>query len=294
MNKKYLKILPGVAVVLFSTSCCKDDDTFVKTDDIAIVKEQVAGKQVIYLKVRNSSKLSKMALKDAFVKGDQTMDLQFEEGDKVILRFEFLVDEKDGYNAVYIDVFFTATYDETSRSFVITNDPEKMVFNDTDYQTDWDKEHPTNPLSDIAFKNAKELLTKSHTFLSGWSSDGKFRFVYLYWGNQNLEFGNKGYVGFSTMKAMLQESPRSSYIDYDGDGQAVFTLNPNQNRALIVFEDGCEREVTVNDNILDPKQYQYYLVDTWCTQVKIDGKEVSLIDGINYIRTNTSESNDEN
>ena len=101
--------------------------------------------------------------------------------------------------------------------------------------------------------------------------------VKLYWGEDDLDFGDNGYVVCNSLQDMLNRAPRRSGVNKSSDEIVTFsTLLPYESSyALLAFEDDCQRKVTVNGNTLDPSKSKYYIVDL-NKEVQVDDETVSL------------------
>ena len=248
MKRPLLKILPGVAVVLISPSCSKDNDNIAE-DNAALVAEQVIEKQVFYLKINNATSLSKMTIAGLDEAGEKAF--KFEIGDELTITFEV--------NAI-LDI---SGNNWTERVIVSAN--AKCISEDGTFEiTMGDFTEPETEYEGIEWEEAATVaLQEMQDGVFGAAS--KYN-VQLIWGVQNLlsdekgDFKTKGFVGYDDLTKMFDDAPRSA--------DKSFTLEPNGDYCFIVFEEDCTKKVTVNGTELsntsegeDPKP-MCYIVST--------------------------------
>ena len=273
MKRPLLKILPGVAVVLISASCSKDDDNNIAEDNTALVAEQKIEHKVFYLKVTNASSLSKMAVD---LTAGKNKALTFEVGDKLTIKFVIKVNTmvdsgvtsydpetnetitiiEPTYEDVDVTVTATATYTEDGSFAVITSEMQ--------YNPNW-----------VWYSNQIECENTAQNALQA-MQDGKEGAASTYkveltWGDKNHLLTNvtkNGYVGYSSMRDMFAAAPRSAVNS--------LTLSQDGEYSFIVFEDGCTKTVSVNGKKLkqeDDVDKNYYIVAAGATvTVQEDGK----------------------
>ncbi len=264
MKRPLLKILPGVAVVLLSASCSKDDDNNIAEDNTALVAEQKIEHKVFYLKVTNATSLSKMAVD---LTAGKNKALTFEVGDKLTIKFVIKVntmvdsgssyyDPETGetitireptYEDVDVTVTATATYTEDGSFAVITSEMQ--------YDSYWVWYSNQIECEDAAQK-ALSAMEKGE---EGAASTYK---VELTWGDENIltTVASQDFVGYSSLSAMFAAAPRSA--------NQCFTLSQDGEYCFIVFEDGCTKTVSVNGKKLkqeDDADKNYYIVAAGAT-----------------------------
>lgn len=263
MKRPLLKILPGVAVVLLSASCSKDDDNNIAEDNTALVAEQKIEHKVFYLKVTNATSLSKMAVD---LTAGKNKALTFEVGDKLTIKFVIKVNtmvdsggtyfdsEKNEYitieptyEDVDVTVTATATYTEDGSFAVITSEMQ--------YDSYW-----------VWYSNQIECENTAQNALQA-MQDGKEGAASTYkveltWGDENIltTVASQGFVGYSSLSAMFAAAPRSA--------NQCLTLSQDGEYCFIVFEDGCTKTVSVNGTALktgEDADKNYYIVAAGAT-----------------------------
>lgn len=252
MKKPLLKILPGVAAILITPSCSKDND-IIAEDNAALVAEQVIAKKVFYVKINNDSSLKKMAIKDLGTAGNKT--LKFEVGDKLSIKFSIWVDINDSgatlENKVVVKVYGTCTNDDGEFEFNSAN----FDIEEADYWWGLDKldcEYAIYMvLEEIEQGNLSALEEHNAEFI---------------WGEQ-INFSDKKYHGYNSIKEMMAAAPRKAVQS--------FTLKQDGDYCFIVFEDGTNKNVTIDGQTLNHSKY--YIVQAGIDIIVEDGAETKTI-----------------
>ncbi len=257
MKRPLLKILPGVAVVLITPSCSKDNDNIAE-DNAALVAEQVkvVENQVFYLKINNATSLSKMTVAGLDEAGEKAF--KFEIDDELTITFEV--------NAIldYSGNIWTER--------VIVSANAKCINEDGTFKiTMGDFTAPETEYENIEWEEAaKVALQEMQDGVFGAAS--KYN-VQLTWGSE-LDFSSEKYYGYDNLSKMFAAAPRSA--------DRSFTLKQNGDYCFIVFEKGCTKKVTVNNAELsntsegeDPKP-MCYIVSTDAS-VAVDGVDKSQL-----------------
>ena len=242
MKRPLLKILPGVAVVLLSPSCSKDDDNIAE-DNSALVAEQVIGNQVFYLKVTNSSALSKMAI-DGLGTEQGTKTLQFEDEDELTIKFKIEVQSmRSGTLPDGTWGFFTATFNVTAKGTYSSTDkafrfPEEgwIIEATSDY---WIFEGSDRNAVAEAFEKMQNEATAADA--------AKTYGVELLWGDQNLDLST--IHGYDDIPDMLAAAPRSA------NGSLTLSQDEDHKYCFIVFAKAGSRTVTIGETSLTQKCY---------------------------------------
>lgn len=262
MKKPLLKILPGVAVVLISPSCSKDND-IITEDNASLVAEQVIKKKVFYLKINNASSLSKMKVAGLGEGDAGERALKFEIGD--ILNLEFYVNTYDNSGSEFGSVF-PMVY-EVEATCVSTDG----LFEVNDEHLGEEAQIALQEMQDGVFGAADKYKLQ------------------LNWGNSELltdkDFIDNGYFGFDDMTTMFKNAPRSAYKSY--------TLKHDGDYCFIVFEKGCTKTVEVNGtqltNETEEGEPRCYIVSTDAKVTVDDVDKGKLKSGeLYYVRKQTS------
>jgi len=245
MKRPLLKILPGVAVVLISTSCNKDSD-YIAEDNTALVAEQKIEHKVFYLKVNIESSLSKMTVEGLGTAGKRA--LKFEIGDRLTLRFDISLPCYFSGSALKIsseDRTFTV---ETT---VVCNHVDGTFMGTTNNMT-FNNVEVANPPSDAMdiIQDALEEMERGEKNVAS-----KYN-IQLTWGSP-LDFSSNQYYGYDNPSKMFAAAPRSA--------DKSFTLKQNGDYCFIVFEDGSTKTVTINGNSLSNSQCYIVASDTEVT-----------------------------
>ncbi len=224
MKRPLLKFLPGVAVVLITPSCSKDNDNIVE-DNTALVAEQVIENQVFYLKINYASSLSKMTVEGLGESGKTA--LKFEQGDELTLTFNVEVFFDDsGHIASQIIVITTKAQciDEDGTFAVSTNDLTIGYYNDG-----------------ISEKDVKSAAQEALKAMQDGKAGAAMYNVQLSWGNP-IDLTSAKFVGYDNLSGMFAAAPRSA--------DRSFTLKQDGDYCFIVFEEGCTKTVTVDGKTL--------------------------------------------
>lgn len=309
MKRPLLKILPGVAVVLLSPSCSKDDDNAVK-DDVTIVAEKVKESKVFYLKVKNSPALSKMTIEGLGTAGEKA--LQFQDGDQLTIEFSFSVKLGDDSDVSYQTIYAKATaLYKPGTGFKVYTDPNANMDDEIsttpieysdDYgplkkEEDWkaytgsDYTYTIEQIEGPAATALAEMVNET-TSAEAASKYG----VTLTWGDEEIlnKLYDQQYIPYSktetmtAMEAMLKAAPRRA--------EKSFTLQQDGSYSFIVFAPDCgdnDKEVTVavknkEGEIIDEKlaHSNCYIISPAST-VKVNGVKKNLESGkIYYVKPN--------
>lgn len=256
MKRPLLKILPGVAVVLLSTSCSKDNDNAVE-DNTTIEVEKVAEKQVFYLKVNNESSLSKMTVEGLGGAGKKV--LKFEYNDLLTIRFDITFTWQESSS----DDDNPETYNET---YTFEGKGEYMASRGEFYVSNDDFEPTRTIFEDYVSETWKNAITKALEEMQtgGEGVAAKYN-VQLKWGNP-IDFSSSNYHEYSTLSEMFAAAPRSA--------DKCFTLKQKEDYCFVVFEGGCTKEVTIGNEQL--KNSKCYIVASG-TDLTVKGETTNTI-----------------
>ncbi len=271
MNRPLLKILPGVAVVLLSTSCSKDDDNNIAEDNAALVAEQKIERKVFYLKIRNASSLSKMTVEGLDEEG-ATKALKFDKGDQLIIKFKVVVSAS--YEKLSEESEDSGSGEPTNNSEWINIDETVTVTTTATYNGEVFEVSTNMSFSGCQYAmvyDCDEAAQKALQAMQDGEEGAASKYdVQLMWGNQSLlseengDFKTKGFVGYETPKEMFAAAPRSA--------DQCFTLSQKDNYCFIIIEDNCTKKVEVNNVELEKGAYaglKCYIVAIDAT-VKVD------------------------
>lgn len=256
MKKPLLKILPGVAAILITPSCSKDND-IIAEDNAALVAEQVIAKKVFYVKINNDSSLKKMAIKDLGTAGNKI--LKFEKEDKLSIKFCIWVDI-DESGAIYkenvkvvVKVDGTCTNEDGEFKF----DSDEFVIEEKEDDlgvVDWKwycKDAVKDVLEEIEQGDLSALEEHNAEFI---------------WGEQ-INFSDKKYHAYDNISKMMAAAPRKAVQS--------FTLKQDGDYCFIVFEDGTNKNVKIDGQLLDHSKY--YIVQAGIDIIVEDGAETKII-----------------
>lgn len=262
MKKPLLKILPGVAAILITPSCSKDND-IIAEDNAALVAEQVIAKKVFYVKINNDSSLKKMAIKDLGTAGNKT--LKFEIGDELYIKFSIWVDIDDS-GAIFENVKVVVKVpgrcisEDGVFEFISVNsygdnlDGDNIVIEKTEYEpmNGWFCAYAVNEvLEEIEQGNLSALEEHNAEFI---------------WGEQ-INFSDKKYHAYDDISEMMAAAPRKAVQS--------FTLKQDGDYCFIVFEDGTNKNVTIDGQTLNHSKY--YIVQAGIDIIVEDGAETKTI-----------------
>lgn len=251
MKRPLLKILPGVAVVLISPSCSKDND-IIKEDNAALVAEQVIQKKVFYLKVRNASSLTKMAIKGLGTDGNK--ELMFLNGDKLTITFDVKVSIYSSFTDYFEDnqqvtIVAEATYDAATETFIITDFTE-----DTKLSTKLDDDFMAD------YEQPAQLALEE--ICSGKGGAAEKYNVKLTWGKQ-IDLSTQKYIGYKNIHEMLAAAPRKA--------ENCLTLQQDGDYCFIIFEEGSQKDIKI-DGVDEP-------LDRSLCYIVAAGTEITVVDG---------------
>lgn len=253
MKRPLLKILPGVAVVLISPSCSKDND-IIKEDNAALVAEQVIQKKVFYLKVRNASSLTKMAIKGLGTDGNK--ELMFLNGDKLTITFDV---EAPIYFSSFdffegnqkVTIVAEATYDAATEAFKITDFKK-----DTKLSTKLDKDFFAD------YKEPAQLALEEICSGKGGAAAAEKYNVKLTWGTQ-IDLSTQKYIGYNNISEMLAAAPRKA--------EKCLTLQQDGDYCFIIFEEGSQKDIKI-DGVDEP-------LDRSKCYIVAAGTKITVVDG---------------
>ncbi len=247
MKRPLLKILPGVAVVLISTSCNKDGD-YIAEDNTALVAEQIIENQVFYLKIHNASSLSKMTVEGLGKEGEKV--LKFEIGDQLTIAFDVIAKISDSGAAEEIGGVGSVTISATATCTDSENGIFKVELKGFTCSLGFSEIHWN--------ESAKIALQEMQDGVSGAAS--KYN-VQLTWGSQ-LDFSSEKYYGYDNLSEMFAAAPRSA--------DNSFTLQQNGDYCFVVFEEGCNKIVTVDGSSEPLDRSKCYIVKSG-TNITVEG-----------------------
>lgn len=255
MKRPLLKILPGVAVILISPSCSKDND-IIKEDNVALVAEQVIQKKVFYLKVRNASSLTKMAIKGLGTDGNK--ELMFLNGDKLTITFdveapiyfssiapESLIDNQQ------VTIVAEATYDAATETFIITDFKK-----DTKLSTQLDRYYYAD------YEEPAQLALEEICSGTGGAAAAEKYNVKLTWGEQ-IDLSTQKYIGYNNISEMLANAPRKA--------EKCLTLQQDGDYCFLIFEEGSQKDIEIDGYTEPLDRSKCYIVAAGTTITVVDG-----------------------
>ena len=199
-----------------------------------------------------------MAIKDLGTAGNKT--LKFEIGDELYIKFSIWVDIDDS-GAIFENVKVVVKVPGRCISgdgvfeFISVNldgdhlDGDNIVIEETEYE----------PMSGWFCVNAvNEVLEKIEQGNLSALEEHNAEFI---WGEQ-INFSDKKYHEYDDISEMMAAAPRKAIES--------FTLKQDGDYCFIVFEDGTNKQVTIDGQQLD--RSKYYIVES--------GIEITVDDGI--------------
>lgn len=259
MKKPLLKILPGVAVVLLSPSCSKDND-IIDEDNAALVAEQKIEHKAFYLKINIASSLSKMAV--AELGGVGKKDLKFEVGDQMTLSFYIVTqiqlsgsdDDPSPVEDQSVQVEVDILCVDPDGTFAV--DPENL-------------KEAVNSIYDLYDSKATyEAAEKALEEMQNGEEDAASNYnVQLWWTSYNSVPTQNSYREYDNLSEMFLNAPRSA--------DKCFTLKQAGEYSFLVIEEGSTKTVKINKNTLDNSKC--YIVGPRSEVTVVDGDKTNTI-----------------